>query len=120
IRTAVNRDRPLLRARNVSKVYRGPDRVDRTVVDDVSFELHAGETLGIVGESGSGKTTTAAIALALIPPTSGEVLLDGEPWSDLPPRRRRPLRKRIGVVYQDPLSSFDPRWSVRRIIVDAL
>jgi peptide/nickel transport system ATP-binding protein len=112
--------RPVLEAVGISKVFRGPDKVDRTVVDDVSFELFAGETLGIVGESGSGKTTSARIALALLPPTAGEVLLDGQPWSTLPPARRRPLRQRIGVIYQDPLSSFDPRWSAGRILVDAL
>jgi len=110
----------VLEARHLTKVFRGPDKVDRAVVDDVSFELLAGETLGIVGESGSGKTTSARIALALLPATSGEVLLHGQQWSALSPARRRPLRKRIGVIYQDPLSSFDPRWAVGRIIVDAL
>ncbi|MCW2931759.1 MAG: transporter ATP-binding protein [Actinomycetia bacterium] len=119
-RQPVDRDRPVLEARHLTKVFRGPDKVDRTVVDDVSFELLAGETLGIVGESGSGKTTSARIALALLQPTAGEVLLHGQPWSALPPSRRRPLRKRIGVVYQDPLSSFDPRWPAGRIITDAL
>jgi peptide/nickel transport system ATP-binding protein len=119
-RTAIDYTRPVLEAVRISQVFRGPDKVDRTVVDDVSFELFAGETLGIVGESGSGKTTSARIALALLPPTSGEVLLDGQPWSALPPARRRPLRQRIGVIYQDPLSSFDPRWAAGRILTDAL
>jgi peptide/nickel transport system ATP-binding protein len=120
VRRPVNRDSSVLEARHLTKVFRGPDQVDRAVVDDVSFELLAGETLGIVGESGSGKTTSARIALALLQPTSGEVLLHGQQWSALSPARRRPLRKRIGVIYQDPLSSFDPRWGVGRIIVDAL
>jgi peptide/nickel transport system ATP-binding protein len=119
-RKLVERDRPVLAARHITKVFRGPDTVDRTVVDDVSFELYRGETLGIVGESGSGKTTSARIALALLPPSSGDVLLHGEPWSVLPPARRRPLRQQIGVIYQDPLSSFDPRWPVGRILTDAL
>ena len=89
-------------------------------MDDVSFELFGGETLGIVGESGSGKTTTARIALALLEADRGDVLLRGEPWSELRTSKRRPLRSRVGVVYQDPLSSFDPRWTVGRIIADAL
>lgn len=119
-RRPIDRGRPLIEARHLVKAYRGPDGRDREVVRDVSFEVFGGETLGIVGESGSGKTTTARIALALTAPTGGEVLLRGEPWSSLTPRRRRPQRSRIGVVYQDPLSSFDPRWSVARILTDAL
>jgi peptide/nickel transport system ATP-binding protein len=119
-RRPIDRGRPLLEGRHLTKIYRGPDGVDRTVVDDVSFELFAGETLGIVGESGSGKTTAARIALALLEADGGEVLLRGEPWSALTPRGRRLLRSRVGVVYQDPLSSFDPRWPVGRILADAL
>ncbi|MGD0242748.1 MAG: ABC transporter ATP-binding protein [Streptosporangiaceae bacterium] len=119
-RPPIDYARPVLEAVRISQVFRGPDKVDRTVVDDVSFELFAGETLGIVGESGSGKTTSARIALALLSPTSGEVRLGGQPWSTLPPSQRRPLRQRIGVIYQDPLSSFDPRWPVGRILTDAL
>jgi peptide/nickel transport system ATP-binding protein len=119
-RRPVDRGRPLLEARHLTKVFRGPDGIDRTVVDDVSFDLFAGETLGIVGESGSGKTTTARIALSLLRPEGGEVLLRGKPWSALNDRQRRPVRSRVGVVYQDPLSSFDPRWSVGRILADAL
>jgi peptide/nickel transport system ATP-binding protein len=119
-RRPVDRDRPVLQGRNLTKVFRGPDKVDRTVVNDVSFDLYAGETLGIVGESGSGKTTLARMALALLSATQGEVLLHGKPWSALRPDRRRWLRRQIGVVYQDPLSSFDPRWPVGRILADAL
>jgi peptide/nickel transport system ATP-binding protein len=110
----------VLTVSHVSKRYRGPDRVVRTVVDDVSFELRAGETLGIVGESGSGKSTTAAIALALTAPSSGQVLFEGRPWSDLPERARRPDRPRIATVSQDPLSSFDPRRTVGELVASAL
>jgi peptide/nickel transport system ATP-binding protein len=119
-REPVDRSRPVLEARHITKVFRGPDKVDRTVVDDVSFKLFAGQTLGIVGESGSGKTTSARIALSLLEATSGDVLLGGQQWSALSLPQRRPLRKRIGVIYQDPLSSFDPRWPVGRILTDAL
>jgi peptide/nickel transport system ATP-binding protein len=111
---------PVLKAERLFKSFRGPDGVDRTVVDDVSFELRQGETLGIVGESGSGKTTTARLALALLDADGGGVTLAGEEWSGLPERERRKRRADISVIYQDPLSSFDPRWTVEQILLDAL
>ncbi|SDS70283.1 dipeptide ABC transporter ATP-binding protein [Microterricola viridarii] len=88
-------------------------------VDGVSLELGRGETLGLVGESGSGKSTLARILLGLETPDAGTVRLDGEAWAPLPERARRARRHRIGAVYQDSLSSFDPRWSVGRILRDA-
>jgi peptide/nickel transport system ATP-binding protein len=110
----------LLEADGLVKRFRGPDGVERTAVADVSFTIGVGETLGIVGESGSGKTTTARLALALLAPDEGTVTLGGEPWSELTEAKRRPRRTQISVIYQDPLSSFDPRWTVRRIVEDAL
>lgn len=117
---APRRDGVLLAAEGLRKVFTGPDGVERAAVDDVSFTLGVGETLGIVGESGSGKTTTARLALALLEPDAGTVTLAGEPWSGVSEAQRRSRRRRISVVYQDPLGSFDPRWTVRRIIEDAL
>ena len=111
---------PLLRAEGLVKRFRGPDRLVRAVVDDVSFALDAGETLGIVGESGSGKSTLARMVLALETPDAGTVHLDGQPWSAVPERERRARRRDVGVIYQDPLSSFDPRWTVGRILDDSL
>jgi peptide/nickel transport system ATP-binding protein len=113
-------DGPVLKAERLFKSFRGPDGVHRTVVNDVSFELAQGETLGIVGESGSGKTTTARLALALLEADGGGVTLAGEEWSGLPERERRKRRADISVIYQDPLSSFDPRWTVEQIMLDAL
>ncbi|WP_259362964.1 dipeptide ABC transporter ATP-binding protein [Curtobacterium sp. ME12] len=110
----------VLSVSHVTKRYRGPDRVVRTVVDDMSFDLRAGETLGIVGESGSGKSTTAAIALALTQPSSGSVTLEGKLWSALSERDRRADRPRIATVSQDPLSSFDPRKTVGELVRSAL
>lgn len=118
--TDASADGALLRADSLVKRFRGPDGVERTAVSDVSFTVGVGETLGIVGESGSGKTTTARLALALLEPDEGTVRLAGEPWSQASEAQRRPRRRRISVIYQDPLSSFDPRWTVRRIISDAL
>ncbi|QHC72737.1 ABC transporter ATP-binding protein [Rathayibacter sp. VKM Ac-2805] len=91
----------------------------RTAVDGVDLELRRGETLGLVGESGSGKSTVARLLLALRRPDAGTVELSGEPWSAATERSRRPRRPRIGAVYQDSLSSFDPRWSVGRLLRDA-
>jgi peptide/nickel transport system ATP-binding protein len=102
------------------KHFVAADGTVNRAVDGVSFTLAAGETLGIVGESGSGKSTTAKLALSLEKLDGGAVRLLGQEWSGLPERRRRRLRPRISVVYQDPLSSFDPRWNVERILVDAL
>jgi peptide/nickel transport system ATP-binding protein len=117
---ALARGERILSAEHLTKRYRGPDGATRTVVNDVSLHLDAGETLGIVGESGSGKTTTARLILALTDPDEGQVLLRGEAWSALPERERRSRRRQISVIYQDPLSSFDPRWSVERVVNDAL
>ncbi|KGT93368.1 ABC transporter ATP-binding protein [Erwinia typographi] len=110
----------LLEARHIVKQFRGPDRKLRTAVDDVSFSLRRGETLGIVGESGSGKTTLSRIALALEQPDSGEILFHGQPWSHASPEAQRAIRRHISVVYQDPLSSFDPRWRVSTLLYDAI
>ncbi|GAA1774696.1 dipeptide ABC transporter ATP-binding protein [Agromyces lapidis] len=110
---------PLLALDGVVKTFpvRGGGRF--TAVDDVSLDVHRGETVGLVGESGSGKTTLARLALALTAPDRGAVTLDGEPWSALDEHARRPRRPRIGAIYQDALSSFDPLWSVGRILADA-
>ncbi|MHA7218664.1 dipeptide ABC transporter ATP-binding protein [Arthrobacter sp. MDT1-48-3] len=179
--SAFSEDAPALAARNLVKTYASPDGTRRTVVDDVSFTLAAGKTLGIVGESGSGKSTTARIALGLTEPDAGTVTLGGLPWvggaapaagrsegersegerygagtgtlraghaeadstedggSDrgrsgfrrrgatgtggptaVTEDLRRPHRPDIQLVNQDPLSSFDPRFSVGRVITDAL
>jgi peptide/nickel transport system ATP-binding protein len=111
---------PIVVAEDLVKTYRGPDGKRRAAVDKVSLEIRPGETLGIVGESGSGKTTTARLVLALLDPDSGNVTLRGKAWSTLKEKDRRQRRRRISVVYQDPLSSFDPRWTVRKIVEDAL
>jgi peptide/nickel transport system ATP-binding protein len=104
----------------VSKQFRSLSGDRRTAVDSVSFELRAGEALGIVGESGSGKSTTAQIVLGMLAPDDGEVRLAGQPWSGLAERQRRLERHRIQTVQQDPLSSFDPRFTVERIVGEAL
>ncbi|MGA0565534.1 dipeptide ABC transporter ATP-binding protein [Ancylobacter sp. VNQ12] len=111
---------PLLVAEGLVKSFSRPDGSVSTVVRDVSFTIGRGEALGIVGESGSGKSTVARLVLALETPDAGGVSLDGKAWSSLTEAERRPRRRDISVVYQDPFSHFDPRWTVERIIADAL
>jgi peptide/nickel transport system ATP-binding protein len=110
----------VLEAVSLTKTFRGPHGTVHRAVDDVSFTLPRGTTLGIVGESGSGKTTTARLVLALTKADAGEVRLLGQPWSGEPERDRRKLRPALGAVYQDVLASFDPRLSVREILQQAV
>ena len=90
-------------------------------VDGVSFEIAKGETFALVGESGSGKTTVARMVVGLLPPTSGEVLIDGVSMAD--PRQaeaRRRLRRRIQMVFQDPYASLNPRFRVEAIVAEPI
>ncbi|MGH8956001.1 MAG: dipeptide ABC transporter ATP-binding protein [Microbacterium sp.] len=108
-----------LEVRGLRKSYRAPGGAI-TALDDVSFRLRRGTTLGIVGESGSGKSTAAQVVLGAIEPDAGEVDLDGERWSGIPERDRRSRRTRIQSISQDPLSSFDPRYGVAAILDEAI
>jgi peptide/nickel transport system ATP-binding protein len=114
------RPREVLAATGLTKTFRGPDGRTRTAVRDVTFTVGAGEALGILGESGSGKTTTAEIVMGLREPDSGQVRVLDMPWSGVPERVRRPARRRLQLIQQDPLGSFDPRYPVERIIGEAL
>lgn len=122
---------PLLRVRNLSKHFpiKSPGLRARLLgqvraVDDVNFDLHAGETLGLVGESGSGKTTLARCLLRAIQPTSGSVVahLDGRDIdvAKLPARDLRDLRPHMQMIFQDPFSSLNPRMTVGDIVAEPL
>ncbi|MCW4465568.1 ABC transporter ATP-binding protein [Glutamicibacter sp. MNS18] len=106
---------PALVATNLGKSFSG-----HQAVDSVSFDVPRGQTLGIVGESGSGKTTTARLVLGLQRPDSGSVSLLGEHFAPRRESARRALRQGLGAIYQNPLGSFDPRYTAGALLADAL
>ena len=111
---------PVLVAGGITKEFVGRHGSRITAVDNAHIELHPGRTLGVVGESGSGKSTLARIIAGLLEPDAGMVLLDGETWSPLPEKARRGRRHEIQVVAQNPLASFDPRYTVTQLIAEPL
>lgn len=108
----------ILEAKNISKTYSaagsglfGKKRILQAV-NNVSFQLARGETLGVVGESGSGKSTLGRLMMKLVEADSGEILLDGTDVHPLPEKLFRPMRSRIQMVFQDPYSSLNPRHTI--------
>lgn len=91
-----------------------------TAVDQVSFDLEAGHTLGIVGESGSGKSTLGRCILHLSPVTSGRIILEGVEIQNLSERQMMPMRRKMQMVFQNPLNSFNPMMTVGTAILDAM
>jgi ABC-type glutathione transport system ATPase component len=89
-----------------------------TVVDDVSFILRRGETLGLVGESGSGKSTIARMVLGLIPPSAGVVTFEGMPLDKASAGEMRRIRRRMQPVFQDPYAALNPRMRIREILAE--
>lgn len=120
----------ILSARNLTKVYGatngwfGGNSFALKAVDDVSFDLHAGENLGIVGESGSGKTTLGRMLLRTVEPTSGKVMFFGQEAAvdvtGLSKRALRDFHRQVRLVFQDPFASLNPRMTVRDIVGDPL
>jgi oligopeptide/dipeptide ABC transporter ATP-binding protein len=123
---------PLVDLRNVGRTFdvskpwlnRVVERLPRqflAAVTDVSIAIGARETFALVGESGSGKSTVAKLTVGLIPPTTGDVVIEGVSMND-PARyaERQRLRRRIQMVFQDPYASLDPRWQVQDIIAEPI
>jgi peptide/nickel transport system ATP-binding protein/oligopeptide transport system ATP-binding protein len=117
----------LLEVRNLVKEFpiRSKGVIHRTIgkvqaVSDVSFDLEAGETLGLVGESGCGKSTAGRTILQLLSATSGSVRFDGQELTTLKRRDMRPLRRQMQIVFQDPYASLNPRMQISETIAEPL
>ena len=93
---------------------------DVKAVDGISLSIMPGETMGLVGESGSGKTTVGRTIMQLQRPTSGEILFEGQSVGSMEKRQRRILRRRMGIVFQDPYGSLNPRMSAGNIVAEPL
>ena len=114
-------DRVLLKAEHVKKYYSVPDgffkKKDKKIVDDVSFELHEGETVGLVGESGCGKSTLGKVLIHIIPATDGKIYYNGEELTD---ETYDKYYTDMQMIFQDPLSALNPRMTVFDIIAEPL
>jgi oligopeptide transport system ATP-binding protein len=93
---------------------------DVRAVDDVSFSVEKGTTVGLVGESGSGKSTIGKTLLRLVPATAGIIHFDGRDITNMPESDFRPFRKRMQMIFQDPFGSLNPRHTIRQIVSEAL
>lgn len=111
---------PLIEVRNLSKHFDLKKGELLKAVDDLSFRIFPGETLGLVGESGSGKSTTGRTILQLHEPTDGEVLYKGVPVTRLSKNELKSMRRHMQIIFQDPYSSLNPRKKVLDIIGEAL
>src|SRR5271170_523283 len=118
---------PLLEIRNLTKVFPlgesvfgGSAKGEVRAVDDVSFAIDSGETLGLVGESGSGKSTLGRLILRLIEPTSGSIAFEGRDLLAANPSEMRRLRRDMQIIFQDPFGSLDPRMRVEDVIAEPL
>jgi ABC-type oligopeptide transport system ATPase subunit len=107
----------LLEARRLEKTFSLGDRTVRAV-RGVDLEIRTGETFALVGESGSGKSTVARIIMRLMPATAGHVLFEGRDLFQLKGGELRRMRKRIQMIFQDPMASLDPRMSVEAILAE--
>lgn len=115
------RSSPVLEVQHLVKQFPvGKSKNVVNAINDVSFSIQAGETLGMVGESGSGKSTIARTVLRLTEPTSGQVRFRGTDLSTLSMKQCRPLRSDMQMVFQDPWSSLNPRMRIRQLIAEPL
>jgi len=110
----------VLEVNNLTKIFRGKDKQDFTAVSHIDFCLYEGECLGIIGESGSGKSTTVNMITRLIEPTDGNVILEGEDITHIKGKQLRSMYKKMQMVFQSPIESFDPRCTLGDGITESL
>ena len=110
---------PILEVRHLKKYFKTP-RGMLHAVDDVSFTIEKGKTLGVVGESGCGKSTTGRVILRLLDPTSGEILFNGKDIARIRGGELHKMRKEMQMIFQDPFSSLDPRKTVSQTISEPI
>ncbi|MFY9312849.1 MAG: ABC transporter ATP-binding protein [Tepidanaerobacteraceae bacterium] len=109
----------MIEVKNLKKYFK-TRRGMLQAVDDVSFSVEKGKTLGLVGESGCGKSTTGRVILRLIEPTAGKIIFNGRDITGISKRELRELRKEMQIIFQDPYSSLDPRMTVNQIISEPI
>ena len=110
----------LLEVKNLKKYFKIDSKTWLKAVDDVSFGIEEGETLGLVGESGCGKSTLGRTVIGLYPPTDGSILFEGQDITHLKAKEKVALTKKMQIIYQDPYACLDPRMTVADIIAEGL
>ena len=110
----------VLEVNNLTKTFKGKDKQKFTAVSNIDFCLYEGECLGIIGESGSGKSTTVNMITRLIDPTDGTITIDGEDITHIKGKALRSIYKKLQMVFQSPIESFDPRCTLGDGIAESL
>ena len=113
-------EQPILQVEHLTKFFPAGSKAEVHAVDDVSFTLRRGRTLGLVGESGCGKSSCARTVIRIYEPSAGKILLDGQDIAHMSQRQLQPIRRKMQMIFQDPYASLNARMTVRDIIAEPL
>ena len=113
-------EQPILQVEHLTKFFPAGGKAEVHAVDDVSFTLRRGRTLGLVGESGCGKSSCACTVIRIYEPSAGKILLDGQDIAHMSQRQLQPIRRKMQMIFQDPYASLNARMTVRDIIAEPL